>query len=149
MKYFGFIVVNQTVINFFLFFSVVDEKRDETISRINSKLPSCIKVQAIKKVTKNFNAKSAADARTYLYFLPTFAFAPIIPINDETGDKTAENTISTENSNGNGTSEKVIEEPDYKVTTSFKMDEDLRKRVNEVLKEFIGSRYYHNYTSGK
>jgi len=128
---------------------VVDEKRDETISRINSKLPSCIKVQAIKKVTKNFNAKSAADARTYLYFLPTFAFAPIIPINDETGDKTAENTISTENSNGNGTSEKVIEEPDYKVTTSFKMDEDLRKRVNEVLKEFIGSRYYHNYTSGK
>ena len=129
----------------------MDEKRDETISRINSKLPSCIKVQAIKKVTKNFNAKSAADARTYLYFLPTFAFAPIIPINDETGDKTAENTSNNENGNDNdnGTSEKVIEEPDYKVTTSFKMDEDLRKRVNEVLKEFIGSRYYHNYTSGK
>lgn len=28
-------------------------------------------------MTKNFNSKSAAEARTYLYLLPTFAFSPV------------------------------------------------------------------------
>ena len=41
------------------------------------------------------------------------------------------------------------EEYDYKATSSFRMTTELRNRVNDVLKEFIGSRYYHNYTSGK
>ena len=41
------------------------------------------------------------------------------------------------------------EEYDYKATSSFKMTTELSNRVNDVLKEFIGSRYYHNYTSGK
>ena len=66
----------------FFSFSVLDEKREDTITKINSKLPPCIKIQAIRKVTKNFNAKSACDSRTYLYLLPTFAFAPILPINE-------------------------------------------------------------------
>ena len=69
-------------LTFFFQISVVDEKREETITRINSKLPSCIKVQSIKKVTKNFNCKSACDSRTYLYLLPTFALAPILPLNE-------------------------------------------------------------------
>ena len=64
---------------------MLDDNREDTISRINSKLPPCIKVQYIKKVTKNFNCKSACDGRTYLYLLPTFAFAPIVPINDAKG----------------------------------------------------------------
>ena len=63
-------------------FSVLDDKREDTITKINSKLPPCIKIQAIRKVTKNFNCKSACDSRTYLYMLPTFAFAPILPLNE-------------------------------------------------------------------
>jgi len=109
---------------------VLDDNREETINRINSKLPSCIKVQYIKKVTKNFNCKSACDGRTYLYLLPTFAFAPIVPIDDAKDGE-------------------IPEDYDYKATTSFRMNGELRSRVNDVLKEFIGSRYYHNYTSGK
>jgi len=109
---------------------LLDDNREETISRINSKLPSCIKVQYIKKVTKNFNCKSACDGRTYLYLLPTFAFAPLVPIDDAKDGETPEDY-------------------DYKATSSFRMTTELRNRVNDVLKEFIGSRYYHNYTSGK
>ena len=67
---------------FFSVFSVLDDKREDTITKINSKLPPCIKIQAIRKVTKNFNCKSACDSRTYLYMLPTFAFAPILPLNE-------------------------------------------------------------------
>ena len=63
-------------------FSVLDDKREDTITKINSKLPPCIKIQAIRKVTKNFNCKSACDSRTYLYLIPTFAFAPVLPLNE-------------------------------------------------------------------
>lgn len=106
---------------------MLDEDREETIRRINSKLPTCIRVQTIRKVTKNFNAQSAADARTYLYFLPTYAFAPIVPSENE-----AEN-----------------ENQDFKTTLEFRMSEQIRERVNQTLKEFVGTKYYHNYTSGK
>ena len=116
---------------FFFQISVVDEKREETITRINSKLPSCIKVQSIKKVTKNFNCKSACDSRTYLYLLPTFAFAPILPINEL---KPNEEEVSPEV---------------YKVTYAYRMPSEVRNYVNEILLKFVGSKYYHNYTSGK
>lgn len=108
------------------YLSVVDEDREKTISLINSKLPPSIRVQAIRKVTKNFNSKSACDARTYLYFLPTFAFAPIFPTSDVDDDSAS-----------------------LLVTKSFKMSPELRTRINQVLKLFVGSRFYHNYTSGK
>ena len=108
----------------FALFLVLDENKEDTITRINSKLPPCIRVQSIKKVTKNFNSKSAADSRTYLYFLPTFAFASIVP-NEDTNEECC------------------------KVTYDFRMTPELRQEVNRVLKEFIGTRYYHNYTSGK
>ena len=29
------------------------------------------------KVTQHFDAKNSCDGRTYIYFLPTFAFCPI------------------------------------------------------------------------
>lgn len=114
-------------------FLTLDEDREETIRRINAKLPTCIRVQTIKKVTKNFNAKSAADNRTYIYFLPTYAFAPIIP--------------SASVSENNETQEESQE--DFKTTLAFRMNEKTRQRVNDTLKEFIGTKYYHNYTSGK
>jgi len=53
-----------------------------TIAKINELLPPDIRVQAIKRVTKNFNSKTACDARTYLYLTPTFAFAPVFPTDD-------------------------------------------------------------------
>jgi len=109
---------------------LLDENRDETITRINSKFPPCIRVQAIRKVTKNFNCKSACDARTYLYMLPTFAFAPILPINELKPQEEVKPEM-------------------YVVTYSYRMTEDVRNYVNHVLQKFVGSKYYHNYTSGK
>ena len=37
----------------------------------------------------------------------------------------------------------------FKAHENFRIDSDLIENVNEVLKKFIGSHYYHNYTSGK
>jgi tRNA pseudouridine38-40 synthase len=48
----------------------------EMVAAVNSCLPADIRLQALVRVTKNFNCQSAADGRTYLYLLPTFAFSP-------------------------------------------------------------------------
>jgi len=110
---------------------LLDDKREDTITKINSKLPPCIKIQAIRKVTKNFNCKSACDSRTYLYLIPTFAFAPVLPLNEL---KSPEEEVSPEM---------------YQVTYAYRMKDETRNYVNDVLQKFIGSKYYHNYTSGK
>ena len=46
-----------------------------SIQEVNELLPEEIRVFGYKRVTKGFNSKSQCDARTYMYMLPTFAFA--------------------------------------------------------------------------
>jgi len=86
-----------------------------SLEAINSFLPADIRLQAVVRATKNFNCQSQADARTYLYLLPTFAFAPCEEV----------------------------------VTEAWRCGPDTIHRVNNVMKHYVGSFYYHNYTSGK
>ncbi|XP_074868959.1 pseudouridylate synthase 1 homolog isoform X2 [Carettochelys insculpta] len=48
---------------------------DNVLEKINNCLPAHIRILGLKRVTKGFNCKNRCDARTYLYMLPTFAFA--------------------------------------------------------------------------
>ncbi|XP_063820736.1 pseudouridylate synthase 1 homolog [Pseudophryne corroboree] len=48
---------------------------EDTVDKINSHLPSHIRILSLKRVTGRFNSKNSCDARTYSYTLPTFAFA--------------------------------------------------------------------------
>ncbi|XP_053443312.1 pseudouridylate synthase 1 homolog isoform X3 [Nycticebus coucang] len=48
---------------------------DDILEKINSHLPSHIRILGLKRVTGGFNSKNKCDARTYCYMLPTFAFA--------------------------------------------------------------------------
>ncbi|XP_015099247.2 pseudouridylate synthase 1 homolog isoform X1 [Vicugna pacos] len=48
---------------------------DDILDKINSHLPSQIRILGLKRVTGGFNSKNKCDARTYFYMLPTFAFA--------------------------------------------------------------------------
>ena len=56
-------------------------KRDEFIRSINQFLPSDIRVLAITRVTKNFNAKMFCSKRRYQYYLPTYLLSPIADMN--------------------------------------------------------------------
>jgi len=58
-------------------------EEDGLIPKVNECLPSDIRLQSVVRVTKNFNCKSAADARTYLYLTPSFAFSPATDIVSE------------------------------------------------------------------
>lgn len=65
-------------------------QEDDTIPKVNTFLPPDIRLQGLVKVTKNFNCKSQADARTYLYMTPTFAFSPVTDIVTEQWRSTPE-----------------------------------------------------------
>ncbi|XP_046648723.1 tRNA pseudouridine synthase A-like isoform X2 [Daphnia pulicaria] len=47
---------------------------EDLVNQLNSLLPNCIKVFAMRKVTGGFNSKIACDSRSYSYVMPTFAF---------------------------------------------------------------------------
>jgi len=86
-----------------------------SLEEINSHLPSDMRLQSVVRATKNFNCQSSADARTYLYLLPTFAFAPVEEV----------------------------------ATEAWRCKPDTIEKVNEVLKCYVGSHFFHNYTSAK
>ena len=86
-----------------------------SLEDINNHLPSDIRLQNVVRATKNFNCQSSADARTYLYLLPTFAFAPVEEV----------------------------------VTEAWRCKPDTIGKVNEVLNCYVGSHFFHNYTSAK
>ncbi|XP_038619093.1 tRNA pseudouridine synthase A [Tachyglossus aculeatus] len=48
---------------------------DNILEKINSHLPSQIRILGLKRVTGGFNSKNNCTARTYFYMLPTVAFA--------------------------------------------------------------------------
>lgn len=45
------------------------------IADINAHLPETIRIFGCKRVTKGFNSKQQCDSRTYIYLMPTIAFA--------------------------------------------------------------------------
>ncbi|KAH9642567.1 hypothetical protein HF086_011160 [Spodoptera exigua] len=53
------------------------------INEINKRLPDCIKVFGIKRVTNKFNSKSKCNARTYSYTVPTYVFEPSLITDEE------------------------------------------------------------------
>jgi len=141
----------------------------KTIENIQKYLPDnprTIQVNEIKRVTKNFNCKSACDARTYEYLLPTFTFQKVAKLPPPTVDSP---DMEDSNRKDDITDAKLIYSGDEKrkqeiknenwsiedMETAFASHEnyritpELRTRINEVLKKFTGSHYYHNYTSGK
>ena len=55
-------------------------QEEDTVARVNECLPPDIRLHHVVRVGKNFNCQQQADARTYLYLTPTFAFSPITDI---------------------------------------------------------------------
>lgn len=53
------------------------------IGEINKRLPDCIKVFGIKRVTNRFNSKSKCNARTYSYTLPTYVLESSLVTDEE------------------------------------------------------------------
>lgn len=66
---------------------------DFDISKVNDLLPETIRLFGFKRVTKGFNSKSQCDARTYIYVLPTVAFADQNDEMDQKSFRISEETL--------------------------------------------------------
>ncbi|XP_078588267.1 pseudouridylate synthase 1 homolog [Branchiostoma floridae x Branchiostoma japonicum] len=49
---------------------------EDAVQKINDCLAESIRLIGIKRTTNGFDSKNACDARTYMYVLPTYSFAP-------------------------------------------------------------------------
>jgi tRNA U38,U39,U40 pseudouridine synthase TruA len=121
--------------------------------------------------TGSFHAYLFPFLRTYTYLMPTYGFAPAFPtaINST-------NISPTESSDGGSDLANQVTEDFvtslviqlnvfikvFQVSRSletlsilliskqdFRLTPELREKVNQVLKSFVGHHYFHNYTSGK
>ncbi|XP_064601956.1 pseudouridylate synthase 1 homolog isoform X2 [Liolophura sinensis] len=57
--------------------------QENIVGAINEHLPDQIRVIGIKRATKGFNSKNHCSGRSYIYMLPTYAFAPVEKFIDE------------------------------------------------------------------
>ncbi|XP_046386902.1 tRNA pseudouridine synthase A isoform X2 [Ischnura elegans] len=105
------------------------------VESINKLLPSQIRVMGMKRVTKGFNSKSACDARTYSYMLPTFALDPSV--------------LPHASSEDSQQSKLQPSPPPPGLIEDFRLSPEALDRVNEVLKLFQGTHNFHNFTSRK
>lgn len=89
--------------------------KDLDVDSVNKHLPDQIRVMDYRRVTKGFDAKNTCCARTYLYMIPTFAFAPL----------------------------------EQAVTESYRITPEVLENLRKILKMYIGTKNYHNFTSRK
>ncbi|XP_046431478.1 tRNA pseudouridine synthase A [Neodiprion fabricii] len=92
---------------------------------INAFLPEEIRVFGIKRVTKGFNSKSSCDARSYIYTMPTFAFAKKPPDSEVLNEEYDVDKKIQELSVING-------EPFHK----YRIQPDVLEKVQSMLKLF-------------
>jgi len=139
----------------------------ETVSKINSFLPSgTVVVNDIKRVTKNFNCKNACDARTYKYLMPTYALSRVselpLPWHDEKEASEGRETKEDEDTGGcpqgphlgkemseekKAHMDKEIEA--FKEHETYRASSQVLEETNRLLAMYVGSHFYHNFTSGK
>ncbi|KYQ92631.1 tRNA pseudouridylate synthase [Tieghemostelium lacteum] len=92
----------------------------EMMNAINGYLPEDIRIFDIKRVNNQFNSKNNVDQRSYTYITPTSILAPIF-------------------------SQKKPHPPN----TPFHFTTETRDFLNAILKNYVGTHKFHNYTSRK
>jgi tRNA pseudouridine38-40 synthase len=102
-----------------------DLNENEMKLKVNLELPKDIKIFRFIEVSEHFDSKSNNNNREYNYVIPSFLFEPIINKNDK---------------------ENKIEMKDFVGNYSFKLNDELKEKLNKLCKNYCGTKKYHNYT---
>lgn len=116
------------------------DQRDQFIENINSFLPSEIKIQAITKVTKAFNAKLFCDKRRYQYLLPTYMLQSYKDV------VTSLNKYAVDESSP---VDKSSYESIHELFKSFRIQSNTLELFRKALNAYQGTHNFHNFTVGK
>mmetsp|Transcript_22185 Transcript_22185/g.47027 ORF Transcript_22185/g.47027 Transcript_22185/m.47027 type:complete len:583 (-) Transcript_22185:15-1763(-) len=118
--------------------------------RLQAHLPSDIRILDMKRVTRNFCAKTQRDRVRYQYMVPAFLLHP-----DWKG-LMEEHGIDTSKGRGDRTNQDdtkkllTTEEAEklYAVLKDYRSTEKSRNLLNAALKKYEGSKFFHNFTKG-
>lgn len=133
------------------------DQRNLVRDQINQFLPSDICIQAITKVAKNFNAHAQCTKRNYNYLLPTYMLQDLDAVN------TALATVFSEQGpiKGAGYEGGYVDPSSSKFLNGdslrkardsivhYRIDAERLNRFRSALKEYEGTKSYHNFTVGK
>ena len=126
----------------------------EFLANLNSFLPSDIRVVALTKTTKHFNAKVFCCNRRYHYLLPTYVLSDITSVNEKLLS-VLEKRVAVDGSTDHENSEfpKYLNPEELSTVrldlTPFRVDASTLSFFREVLTKFRGTQKYHNFTSEK
>jgi tRNA pseudouridine(38-40) synthase len=107
--------------------------REEFVNKVNSVLPSDMRVHHITKVTKAFNAKNMCGSRTYHYLLPAYACMKSDALNKLYLDSNSD--IATLHAT--------------EAIRRYTVDDTTKAELQAALSCYEGTHKFHNFTSGK
>jgi tRNA pseudouridine38-40 synthase len=135
---------------------VSPNNRDAFIEKVNNILPPDIQVLGLTKVVKSFNARTQCGQRRYHYLLPTYTLQPYEAVNAILQSAfNAQGPVRGAGYEGgfvDPQSNKSLAR-DYLATCrgnviNYRVDEETLKRLKSALHEYLGTKSYHNFTSG-
>lgn len=112
-----------------------NEEIQSFVDKVNTFLPSDVRVMDMVTVTKNFNAKMSCDYRTYEYLIPTFVFAA------------RQQDPKKENQSDDSVLETTMSHLDLIHQQAYRMSSEQYNDLNRILSKFEGSHNFHNFTS--
>ena len=132
--------------------------RKEIIEHMNRLLPGDIRVLALTKVTKNFNSKILCSQRRYNFLLPTYLFTPHHTVNSLLEDSLRSQGPLPDCAREGGFAEPgsvqflspaSLASVRSSLGPSFSCSEAQLSTMRQALGHFVGTKSYHNYTTGK
>uniref|UniRef100_A0AAV1TFB5 Pseudouridine synthase I TruA alpha/beta domain-containing protein n=1 Tax=Peronospora matthiolae TaxID=2874970 RepID=A0AAV1TFB5_9STRA len=133
-----------------------DENVLAFVAKVNSALPTDIRVLQMVTVTKNFNAKMMCDQRTYEYLAPTFIFAERSrrarlgegkTCQDDREQEATQWTTDAHDVETDKSDEIAIDSSTLETHKAFRMNEDTLRVLDSTLQHFVGTHNFHNFTS--
>eukprot|EP00605_Chrysophyceae_sp_TOSAG23-4_P000203 GSChrysophyteH1.ASY1.ANO1.239.1 assembled CDS len=140
---------------------IIYRQRQLFIDRVNSFLPGDIRMHAICKVTKAFNAKNLCGGRRYNYLLPTYmlrrrseVISHLQDVYEQQGPiegAGVEGGFTTQGARSIGYLnahfiEYAFDDP---IIKGYRADAGALERLTAACQKFVGTNKYHNYTTGK
>ncbi|KAJ3282335.1 tRNA pseudouridine synthase 1 [Borealophlyctis nickersoniae] len=129
---------------------IIEDK--DIVQKLNELLPPQIRIWGYVRVSKGFHAKNACDSRIYEYILPTYVLQPCSPVlYPRTAVGEAAGMIVTEEDEHNLF--KTMDTPrmtkaDLDRIRSYRAPAEQLEKLQAVLKEYVGSNNFHNFTTG-
>lgn len=131
---------------------------NEFIENVNKFLDPDIRLLAMTKTTKRFNAKDFCSQRKYEYLLPTYCLQPAQPVNRVFSEQQSIQGDVTDAARVGGYAEPgsrkyLTRESLNQIRTNslhdYRTQPEIIESLRNCLSKFVGTKCYHNYTSNK